>query len=205
MARTCYIVGASGAKKVQFSRTEADLVIAADGGYVTLLGNNIKPDIIIGDFDSSPVPKDLNNVEMIKLKPEKDFTDTAEAVMIGKARGYKRFVIYGGLGGKRLSHTIANISLVAGLVKQGTDVYLAGDDMNVRVLRNGETTLEKGCRYLSVFAFEKPTRVSLSGVKYPLDGYTLIPDEPLGVSNEIVSEHAVITVHEGTLVIIEEF
>lgn len=205
MTKTCYIVGASDAQKINIKRVEEDLVIAADGGYVSLCAKWIKPDIVIGDFDSAPVPKDLSNIELITLKPEKDFTDTAEAVRIGRERGYERFVIYGGLGGKRLSHTLANIALIADLERQGMSAILIGDDTTLRIVCNTEIVLEKGCRYLSVFAFSSPAVVSLSGVKYPLERYSLRPDEPLGVSNEITDSSAVITVHEGTLIVVEEF
>ena len=48
----CYIVGAGECKKLDFTKKDGDIVIAADGGYKYLQRAGIKPDIVIGDFDS---------------------------------------------------------------------------------------------------------------------------------------------------------
>ena len=45
--------------------------------------------------------------------------------------------------------------------------------------------------------------VSESGVFYPLDHVDLQPFTSLGISNEIVDEEAVITVEDGTLIVVE--
>lgn len=200
----CYIVGASDIKKFDIVPKKGDLLIAADGGYVTMQRFNLEADIIIGDFDSAPTPKDRAD-KVIALKPEKDRTDIAEAIEIGKQKGYKVFRIYGGLGGKRLSHSIANIALIAALATRKTDAMLIGDDMRIRAITCDSVTLERGCRYLSIFAYGAEANVSLEGVKYPLSHYTLTPLIPLGISNEILDEAALITVHKGTIIIIEEF
>ena len=48
---TCYIVCALDCN-LDFIPEKSDLVIGADRGYSTLVKNQIKPDIVIGDFDS---------------------------------------------------------------------------------------------------------------------------------------------------------
>ena len=45
--------------------------------------------------------------------------------------------------------------------------------------------------------------VSIRGLYYPLDGYTLTCDHPLGVSNQHTQEEAEISVQNGTLLIIQ--
>ena len=49
--KTCYIIGA-GEEFQPFSPRTDDLVIAADGGYRYLKKNDIRPALIVGDFDS---------------------------------------------------------------------------------------------------------------------------------------------------------
>ncbi len=55
------------------------LSICADGGYDNAVKFGVIPDLLIGDFDSvqNSLPED---VETIRLKVEKDDTDTLAAV-----------------------------------------------------------------------------------------------------------------------------
>lgn len=54
---------------------------------------------MLGDFDSlGKAPKHPN---VLQLPVEKDDTDTMFALKLGLEKGYRRFYIYGGLGGKR--------------------------------------------------------------------------------------------------------
>ena len=56
---TCYIIGAGEDFGLDFSPSDGDLIIAADGGLERLRAAGIKPDLIIGDFDSlGRIPRD---------------------------------------------------------------------------------------------------------------------------------------------------
>ena len=105
--KTCYIVGAGEVTELSFDPEEEDLVIACDGGYEYCKKWNKKVNLVIGDFDSLGYVPEHPNV--IRLKPEKDDTDTACAIRAGLEQGFQRFIVYGGTGG-RISHTIANIN-----------------------------------------------------------------------------------------------
>ena len=59
-----------------------DIKIAADGGYKNALRLGVKVDILLGDFDSIGEHKTDEDVEIIKVPAEKDFTDTQLAVRI---------------------------------------------------------------------------------------------------------------------------
>lgn len=203
--KICYIIGASENGCIDFVPSSQDLVIAADGGYLSAIKADIKPDIIIGDFDSSPLPESNSGVEIVRLKPEKDYTDTAEAINTARQKGCDSFVIYGGLGGQRLSHTIANLALIVGLSKEHIPAVLIGEKLKVRAITDSLLKVAAGCKYLSVFAFDGEASVSLQGVKYPLAQYRLMPAVPLGISNEITASEATITAHKGTVLILEEF
>ena len=91
-----------------------DFVVAVDGGLKYLLSAGIRPDFLLGDLDSME-PELAGIVEayrqrggsaFLQLPVEKDDTDTMAAVKLGLMRGYRDFVIYGGLGA-RLDHTMA--------------------------------------------------------------------------------------------------
>ncbi|MDF7664739.1 thiamine diphosphokinase [Bifidobacterium sp. ESL0745] len=114
---------------------ENAFVIAADGGIDHLRGLGIRPDLVIGDFDSANVQVP-EGVETIALPPEHDDPDMLSALKVGWTRGYRDFRIYGGLGG-RIDHTIANIQMLALLAHNGGHGLLYGEHSVVAAICNG--------------------------------------------------------------------
>ena len=81
MAKKCFITGAgSHYTGDDFTPSADDLVIAADGGYIFNSLQQIKTDILIGDFDSLGEQNVSNTGEVIRLNPVKDETDMLCAV-----------------------------------------------------------------------------------------------------------------------------
>ena len=206
MKKRCYIAGAG-----EFCESalpdNGDYIIAADGGYAALASRGITPDLIIGDFDSL-APGLLSAVSdhpnVIRSSAEKDDTDMMLAVRYGLKRGYKTFVINGGLGG-RLDQTLANIQILVYIADNGAQGTLLGHGVGVTVIKNGELRLDRGEAggVISIFsAWDKAEGVTLKGLKYPLNDATVTNDFPLGVSNEFTGDPAVISVADGTLIII---
>ncbi|MBR2432244.1 MAG: thiamine diphosphokinase, partial [Clostridia bacterium] len=78
--KTCYIVGA-GEFYGEFTPDSDDLVIAADGGYDSLLNRGIRPDVLIGDLDS--IKEMPNGIELIRHPVKKDETDMHLAYLEG--------------------------------------------------------------------------------------------------------------------------
>lgn len=201
--KTCYIVGAGEVTELSFDPEEEDLVIACDGGYEYCKRWNKRMDLVIGDFDSLGYVPEHPNV--IRLKPEKDDTDTACAIKAGLERGFQRFLVYGGTGG-RISHTIANIQLLCSLARKGCCGILVGKNVWYRVIHNEEVHFpEEMSGYLSVFCMgERAKGVYERGLKYSLVDATLIKENPLGVSNEFTGKESMVSVKEGMLLLIGE-
>ncbi|MCR4907709.1 MAG: thiamine diphosphokinase [Lachnospiraceae bacterium] len=198
----CVVVGAGDFFGLDEQPGERDLVIAADGGYRHLMGISLRPDIIIGDFDSAERPEQ-EGAELILLPKEKDETDTAAAVRVGEKRGYWNFHIYGGTGG-RMAHTMANIQLMTHLAEKGKFGYLHDKETIATVIRNTRLELpKKNEGYVSVFALSDLAQgVSLRGLKYELEQERLNNAWPLGVSNEFSGRRASVEVRDGTLLVI---
>lgn len=175
-------------------------VIAADAGYEYAAKNGIEVDVIVGDFDSAPVPP-VGNI--IRLNPVKDETDMLEAVNLGLENGCDAFYIYGATGG-RSAHTFANIQTLAMLAKKDCRGYMFGNGEIMTVIHNGEigfSSLSEG--YVSAFSLcENSVGVSETGLKYSLDHYTMTNSYPIGVSNEFTGKEALICVENGTLLVI---
>lgn len=195
--QTCYIVGAAPFADT-FTPDEDDLVIAADGGYLSLKEKGIRTDLVVGDFDSSPAPADL---PLIRHPVEKDDTDTALALKEGMKRGYQVFVFYGCLGG-RFDHSIAAVQTLYHLAREGMFGYLCGDGTVSTVVVDRTLRFSpKGT--VSVFSLtDESLGVTLRGMKYPLENARLTNDIPLGVSNEADGTGAEVTVTRGALYVV---
>lgn len=204
--KQCIIVGAGSIYQgdLPFEQQENDLLVAADGGYEYLVKAGMNPDLLIGDFDSMENPK--VSCETITLPVEKDDTDIMFAVKEGFRRGYNRFVIFGGLGGKRLSHTIANMQLLEYVALQGGTAKLMGGTTSLFLLIQGESHIfeQEIEKELSLFSITPTACVTLQGVKYPVTKATLERSFPLGVSNRILEPTATLTVHSGTVLVVTE-
>ena len=179
-----------------------DVVIAADAGYQVCLEECVKPDLLIGDFDSMEPPADFAHVR--RLPVEKDDTDTLAAIRAGLEEGCTDFLIYGGTGGKRLDHTLANLQSLLFLRRRGARGFLYGDDFLWTVIENEDLRVMRTVEWglLSVFCLgDRAEGIAESGVQYPLEDAVLTSDFPLGVSNHILEPEARISVQKGALAV----
>ena len=201
--RICYVFGAGEACEVRVLPGKEDLVIAADGGLHLLETQGIRPDVTLGDFDSLGfVPQG----EQVRIFPVvKDETDLMLACREGLSRGYRIFRLYGGLGGARISHTVANLQLLRWLADQGAVGTLYGKGCEVTLLRERTVRFPaEQTGFLSLFAAGEQAVATVRGAAYALEKGTLTGHFPLGVSNEFCGCEAEVTAHEGDLLLIVE-
>lgn len=195
----CYIIGAGDFFGLRDEPDDSDYVIAADAGFEYCEKNCIIPDLVLGDFDSlGKAPKHPN---VMQLPVEKDDTDTMFAVKLGLEKGYKRFYIYGGLGGKRPDHTMANMQALLYLLSHGARGWLFGESYVWTAIEGSRLRME-GQGDVSVFCISgRAEGVTIRGLKYETDDIEISSDFPLGVSNSFVSPEAEISVRSGRLLI----
>ncbi len=201
---TCVILGAVPEKEELVREyTKNAYVICADGGLDTALKSNIRPDLIVGDFDSAET-QPPQGIETIRLPVHKDDTDMLFAVKEGFRRGCQTFFLLGALGGERFDHSIANLCVLDYIATNGGKGAIIAQNCQVFLLCGGKLILrdQKGS-IVSVFPFGAPScSVSYHGLEYPLTHYALQAGVPLGVSNSIVEDHAEIVLHEGKMLVI---
>ncbi len=198
---TCHIVGAGDFDPRQLSISQGDLVIAADAGLIHLKNAGIRPDLFIGDCDS--LQEKPQGIDCIFLPTEKDDTDVLSAVREGLGRSYRHFALYGALGGKRFSHSLANLQVLSFLSKHQSTGEIIDPHCRVSLLFSGEHRLPTSGGYFSLFSFEGEALVSITGAKYPLTKKTLSSAFPLGVSNE-GDENTRILVEKGNVFLVCE-
>ena len=174
-----------------------DCIIAADGGarHVRWLG--LTPDIVLGDFDSLGYTPEGAEVFPV----EKDDTDAMLAVRRGLRLGFREFLLYGSLDGKRLDHTVANFQTLQFLADHGAKGYLVGIDYIATVIREESIVFsERAEGIVSLFCLgPDASGITLEGLKYCLTDGTLTCGFPLGVSNHFIGAQARITVRNGSL------
>lgn len=193
----CIVFCAAGFDKLAAAIAPDDYILAADGGARHLEALSLKPHAILGDFDSlGYVPQGAQVFPV-----EKDDTDAMLAVRHGLERGFREFLIYGGLDGQRLDHTVANYQTLQFLADHGAVGYLIGKDYIVTVIKNESIRFSKTAEgILSLFCLGADAKgVSLKGLQYPLQNGVLSSGFPLGVSNHFVGENAEIWVESGSL------
>lgn len=169
-----------------------DFIVACDAGYRNAAKLGVRPDLIVGDFDSAPQPQ--TDRQTIVLPHVKDDTDTQFAAKWLVEHGFDEVVLLGALGGARVEHMFANVSTGLYLAMHGVQVVLADarSEMHYLLPEQPLHLARKDWMYLSVFALGAPmTGVTLEGVYYPLREATLSElDYPLGTSNEFTESVA---------------
>ncbi len=202
--KCCYLVCAGEMKTpLCIEKKPFDKIIAVDGGLKRLRQAGIVPDLIAGDFDSLGFKPETG--KLLCLPVEKDVTDSYAAAMSAADEGFERIIIFGGTGG-RTEHTFANVQLLAALAKRGVKGFLADDGRTMFVSDGGTTKIAaRKSGYVSVFSLDtKCEGVTLKGLKYPLSGYTLTNEFPIGVSNEFIGQTAEIIVEKGVYLVVAE-
>lgn len=197
---------------------EPDYCIAADSGLVMADKLGLTVDLLLGDYDS--VDKKIfekynRNTKTITYPCEKDYTDTHLALKkaiekIKKSQNTPKDstddeIAIIGATGTRYDHAFTNIfvldeSLEAGIrcaiYDKNNKIYLADKSFEIRKDKQfGD--------YLSFAPMTPEAGLSLSGVKYPLDRYTLRQGESICQSNEITEMIAKVEIFTGKLVVFE--
>lgn len=200
--KRCFIFAAGTFYGLRERPEGNDFVIAADAGYQTCRQLGIVPDLLLGDFDSMEEPVGFPHIQRVPV--EKDDTDTMLAVKTALERECGTVYLYGGTGGRRLDHTLANLQSLLYLRRRGARGYLYDDDFLWTAIENESFTVQRTVDWGLFSAFclgDRAEGVDERGFQYPLEDAVLTPEFPLGVSNHILEPEAVITVRRGALAV----
>jgi len=156
-------------------------LVGADGGADEIVAAGLKPEAIIGDFDSLKSPDTwLGRTRLIRV-PEQETTDFEKALYCTSAP----VTIALGMTGRRFDHTLAALDAVT---KHGVNrAIILVDEADLAVAITGPFSFEVAPHdRVSVHPL-LPIRFKRSkGLRYPLDGLRLAPGERTGTSNEAV-------------------
>ncbi|MBM6801109.1 thiamine diphosphokinase [Mediterraneibacter glycyrrhizinilyticus] len=189
---------------------ETEFVIGVDKGLEFLYKHEIKPDYIVGDFDS--VSRELVdyyreelNVPIREFNPVKDASDTEIALRLCLGLNRKSILILGGTG-NRIDHLWANVQCLQIALQAGVDARIVDSHNQIRLL-DSDITLKKSEAfgpYFSLFPLEMPVdELSIRGAKYPLQNHFLKPSDSLCVSNEFAEDEVTISFVYGKVILME--
>ena len=197
----CFIIGAGSFYGLPVSVQRTDMVIAADGGWHTCRENGITPTLLVADFDSLDAAPAFDHI--LRLPVEKDDTDMMLAIKRGLERGETLFHLYGGMGGQRTDHTVANLQALLYLADHGAEGWLHGRGERWTAIRDGSIVFPARPEgILSVFCVGPDAEgVTIRGAQYPLEGATLTASVPLGVSNHFIGQDIMVEVIHGSLLL----
>lgn len=168
------------------------LIACADGGLRHARALGLHPDFMISDCDSMP---EVEGTEIIRLKPEKDDTDTQGCLREVFRRGCIEATLVCATGG-RIDHMLANLSLLEEAYDLGGHLTVL-DRQNRIVLHKGgcqKFKMPAAYRYFSIVPLDAVLHgVTIENAKYPLHDATVTRAGMVTISNE-AAENATVTV-----------
>ena len=205
--KRCVIIGGADIKNYNYIKScldKKDFLIYCDSGLKHLDNLNLKPNLIVGDFDSYKNPN--LDIETIVLPCEKDDTDTIYAVKEGVKRGFNEFLLIGVIGA-RLDHTLANVCILNFLNCLRKKAVIIDDYSEMEIVDNIEVEVTKDFSYFSLLnIFGKAKGISIKNAKYSLKNAKITTDYQYAISNEVIKgQTATIKVKKGKLLLVKVF
>ena len=178
-----------------------NFIIACDGGYNNCKKLNIKPDLILGDFDSLQ-EFEFNN--SIKFPKEKDKSDFELAIDYGFEKGFKDFEIWGAIG-KRLDHTLFNISLLLRIKKVGGNAIIYHPPYIVFIIDKEYNFGVRNSGFVSLYPLTSEIKgLTIKGMKYELNEKDIYLGSTETLSNEFIGKESFVNFKEGIILVILE-
>ena len=178
-----------------------DFYIFCDSGLYHKEKLGIKPNLIIGDFDSHAKPD--ADCQIITLPREKDDTDTVYAAKEAANRGFDNFLFLGTVGA-RLDHSIANLSILFMLDELGKQAFMLDDYSVISVVTpKSPALISKKFHYFSLLnIYGRAGGITIKGAKYEIENQDIFPEYQYAVSNEVKGDFASVTIKNGKLLLI---
>jgi thiamine pyrophosphokinase len=185
--------------------SKADLLVACDGAGIHLIGSSFFPDVIIGDLDSFNSDSIITypKVKTKLIKDENQETnDLEKALNYVLSLGYKQVEILGGLG-KRIDHTLKNLSVLQQFSEQFSLIYFR-DEWGISFFSRNQTRISAPIHSdLSIIPFNgRVTGIVTSGLEFALFNEWLENGKRDGTSNKMLANHCEIKKDSGDLLLV---
>lgn len=182
-----------------------DFVIAVDSGYRHAKPLGLVPQVLIGDLDSlSPElirEAEALGVEKVTFSADKDLTDTHLAIQYCLDHGIMQLRLLGALG-KRMDHTLSNLSLLQWIDSRGGSAELVDAHNRITYLKDSMEIIGEEGQVLSIIPISPLEGLDIEGVRYPLVAQSVPYASSLCVSNRITVPKAFVRLTKGEAFVI---
>ena len=204
--KRCVIVGGADINNYDYVRRRLcadDYIVFCDSGLKHLDALQVRPGLIVGDFDSHDNPN--LDVETIVLPCEKDDTDTVFAVKEAIRRGYEDVLLIGVVGA-RLDHTLGNVYILEYLDNLDKKGFIIDNYSEMELVSRQTAYIDDSFRFFSLLNITGIAKgITVKNAKYPLKDAEITCGYQYGVSNEVLpGMRAEVTVKEGKLLLIKD-
>ena len=178
-----------------------DFILCADGGTRHALALGLTPSLIIGDMDSLPATFNLKPETFIRFPADKNETDLELAINHALTLNPDQILILAALGG-RMDQTLANIALLSNSQLATRNIKLTDGVEEIFFCRTQAQIQGRSGDIVSLIPWQgEVTGVFTENLRWHLRHETLYPDKTRGISNEMTTEIATVSITSGLLLI----
>ncbi len=186
-------------------RTGYNKIICADGGANSARKLNAVPDVIIGDLDSITAEnlKYFSGKSKIIKQNRQNDTDVEKAIKYAIKKKFTDLFLIGATG-SRLDHSFCNLGIILKfydeiqikLLHRQSVLSVYSGSVEIKTL-TGET--------ISLYGFDRKTKITSQGLKYPLKEMHLPFGEKESTSNVALKDSIYLTIKGGRIFVIRDF
>ena len=180
-------------------------LLAADGGANHLARLGLRPAAVIGDLDSiSPETRAWLGEALLVERPDQDRTDLDKALEYAfDDLGVDRLTVLAAVGG-RLDHDLGNLGLLARLAMGEKLIFEDAGHRILAVAGEAELVAQPGETW-SFWTYDPSVRVTVEGVRWPIEDATVDAGGGPSISNEAVGDLVRVHATGGAVVVMRHF
>ena len=180
-------------------------LICADGGANSAGRMGLTPDYIIGDLDSTE-EKFLKmfggKCVVRKIKRQND-TDVEKCLKFAVKNGFREAVLIG-VTGDRLDHTFCNLGILLKFFDE-IKLRMIAENSILTVYTGKVKLLTEENETISIYGFDRKTKITSRGLKYPLNNSSLPFGEKESTSNVALSKNVSLSIKGGRVFIVRDY
>jgi thiamine pyrophosphokinase len=180
-------------------------LLAGDGGADHLARLGLRPAAVIGDLDSiSPETRAWLGEESLIERPDQDRTDLDKALEYAfENLGLEHVTVIAALGG-RVDHEIGNLGLLARLA-MGERLVFEGDNLRILAIDGEAALAAHPGETWSFWTFNPFVRVTVAGVRWPIENAAIDAGGRPSISNETVDDLVRVRATGGAVVVMRKW
>ncbi|HEX5798096.1 MAG TPA: thiamine diphosphokinase [Candidatus Saccharimonadales bacterium] len=196
------------------------LIIGCDGGTDKIYKLGLKPDVVLGDFDSiNRLPQKIKDLPLnhygkeiaikdtvyIKYPGDKDFLDVEAAIDYAIGRKLEEVILVN-TQGDELDHVVGVLALLAKRKYRSADIKLIGPKFKAYSICGKREIKGRAGDKISLIPLYGSVKVkNSSGLKYDPAKHKMSLQQNLGISNELTKKKATLELSKGCFLVIQYY